>query len=265
MADNGPGATEWDFFVSYTRADQEWAEWIAWHLEAAGYSVLIQAWDFVPGTNWIKRMQDGVSRSARVIIVLSPAYIGSLFGTAEWQAVWAHDPDGAKRRIIPMRIADCERPGLLMGIVGIDLFGIPEPEMTMRLQSAVQSALAGRAKPLSPPSLPTEAEDTTYAKVQGKFEQSVPTPKNTCIWIVQANPVLWLRSGPGFCHETVGSLCYGQRVAGNCVGVESGGTIWHLLRIDSSSWAWGNGAYLQSQSHVTKPACLDIRPSEPEA
>jgi hypothetical protein len=27
----------WDFFVSYSQADQLWAEWIAWSLEEDGY------------------------------------------------------------------------------------------------------------------------------------------------------------------------------------------------------------------------------------
>jgi hypothetical protein len=153
--------TEWDFFVSYQQTDRTWAEWIAWQLEAAGHSVLLQLWDFVPGTNWIKLMQNGVSRSERVIVVLSSAYIGSAFGAAEWQAIWAHDPDGAKRRVIPIRVADCERPGLLAGIVGIDLFGIPEPKAQERLQDAIRRALAGRAKPLKPPSFPTAAAGTT--------------------------------------------------------------------------------------------------------
>jgi len=30
-----------DFFISYTGADRQWAEWIAWHLEQAGYSTII--------------------------------------------------------------------------------------------------------------------------------------------------------------------------------------------------------------------------------
>lgn len=154
MTDGDPGVTEWDFFVSYQQADREWAEWIAWQLEKAGHSVLFQGWDFVPGTNWIRLMQDGVSHSVRVIVVLSPAYIGSVFGAAEWQAIWVHDPDGAKRSVIPIRVADCERPGLLAGIVGIDLFGVPEPKALQRLQDAIQRALAGRAKPLRPPSFP---------------------------------------------------------------------------------------------------------------
>ncbi|MBV5337401.1 MAG: toll/interleukin-1 receptor domain-containing protein, partial [Deltaproteobacteria bacterium] len=33
-----------DFFISYTGADKNWAEWIAWQLEEAGYQVVIQAW-----------------------------------------------------------------------------------------------------------------------------------------------------------------------------------------------------------------------------
>jgi hypothetical protein len=175
MADGDPGVTEWDFFVSYQQADREWAEWIAWQLEKAGHSVLFQGWDFVPGTNWIKLMQDGVSHSARVIVVLSPAYIGSVFGAAEWQAIWVHDPSGAKRSVIPVRVADCERPGLLAGIVGIDLFGVPEPKALQRLQDAIQRALAGRAKPLKPPSFPTGTGATTTEGISGS-RAATPSP-----------------------------------------------------------------------------------------
>jgi hypothetical protein len=46
-----------DFFVSYTSADRAWAEWIAWQLEAEGYQVVVQAWDFCPGRDWIHEMQ----------------------------------------------------------------------------------------------------------------------------------------------------------------------------------------------------------------
>lgn len=68
----------WDFFVSYTQADRAWAVWIAWVLEEAGYRVLIQAWDFVPGSNWVKRMQDGTARAARTIAALSDEYLESV-------------------------------------------------------------------------------------------------------------------------------------------------------------------------------------------
>jgi TIR domain len=76
----------WDFFVSYTQADRAWAEWIAWQLEEECHRVLIQAWDMVPGANWIHAMHDGVRYASRTIAVLSPAYLTSVYATAEPQS-----------------------------------------------------------------------------------------------------------------------------------------------------------------------------------
>src|SRR5438477_11109129 len=47
------GGAARDFFLSYNRADQAWAEWIARQLKAAGYSTVLQAWDFLPGSNFV--------------------------------------------------------------------------------------------------------------------------------------------------------------------------------------------------------------------
>ena len=51
-----------DFFVSYTSADRAWAEWIAWQLEAEGYTVVVQAWDFVATTCSSSAILDGEGR-----------------------------------------------------------------------------------------------------------------------------------------------------------------------------------------------------------
>lgn len=34
-----------NFFISYNKADRQWAEWIAWHLEQTGYTTILRAWD----------------------------------------------------------------------------------------------------------------------------------------------------------------------------------------------------------------------------
>jgi TIR domain len=57
-------------------------------LEAAGYTTLLQAWDFRPGSNFVHQMQRATSTAARTIAVLSPAYFGSAFGEAEWRAAF---------------------------------------------------------------------------------------------------------------------------------------------------------------------------------
>jgi hypothetical protein len=143
-----------DFFVSYTKKDREWAEWIAWILEEDGYKVLIQAWDFVPGSNWIKGMQAGVRDASRTLAVLSSAYLASVYGGAEWQAAWAADPLGTDRRLLVARVEDCSRPGLLAGVVGFDLFGLGEAAARDRLREMVSAAVTGRAKPAVPPAFP---------------------------------------------------------------------------------------------------------------
>jgi hypothetical protein len=145
---------QWDFFVSYTQADREWAEWIAWVLEDRGYQVLIQAWDFVPGSNWIERMQAATHDATRTIAVLSEAYLASAYAMAEWRAAWASDPDGTRRKLLIIRIAPCERPGLLAGVVGVDLFGVPEEIARNRLQNMISAATSGRAKPAAAPEFP---------------------------------------------------------------------------------------------------------------
>nr|MDT0667937.1 toll/interleukin-1 receptor domain-containing protein [Micromonospora sp. DSM 115978] len=75
MSDGGATTGEVDFFVSYTGADEAWAEWVAWQLEDAGYRVLMQAWDFGPGSHFVAEMHSAVQRAARTVAVLSNAYV----------------------------------------------------------------------------------------------------------------------------------------------------------------------------------------------
>ena len=140
-----------DFFVSYTQADRAWAEWIAWLLEEDGHSVLIQAWDFVAGDNWVQRMRDGVAGSERTIAVLSPDYLESEYGTAEWEAAWAADPLGARRKLLTVMVRETEWPDLLGQVVGVKLYGVAEGQARARLRTMVAGALTGRAKPATVP------------------------------------------------------------------------------------------------------------------
>ena len=110
-----------DFFISYTSRDSTWAEWIAFELEAAGYSTVIQAWDSRPGTNFVSMMNDATKETERTIAVLSAAYLESEFGFTEWAAAFRRDPAGKEGRVLPVRIEECDIEGLLGPIVYIDL------------------------------------------------------------------------------------------------------------------------------------------------
>jgi hypothetical protein len=154
MTMGGDVGRGWDFFISYTQADRPWAEWIAWILEEDGHHVLIQAWDFVPGSNWIRGMEAGTRDAARTIAVLSDAYLKSVYGSSEWQAAVAGDPTGTGRKLLVVRVALCEPAGLLAGVVRVDLFGVTEAAAKTRLRDMVAAAAVGRAKPSVPPRFP---------------------------------------------------------------------------------------------------------------
>ena len=99
-----------DFFISYAQPDLAWAEWIAWELEAVGHQVVLQSWDFRAGSDFVARMQDTLATSARVLAVLSPAYVESGFAMAEWRASFALDPEGRSQRLLPVRVANFRPP-----------------------------------------------------------------------------------------------------------------------------------------------------------
>lgn len=143
-----------DFFVSYNHADSEWAEWIAWMLEEAGYTTVIQAWDFRPGTNFVLEMDEAARRADRTIAVLSPDYLGSGFVAPEWAAAFAADPRGQSRSVVPVRVAPSHADGLLGQLVWIDLVGLSREHAKAALLAGLQP---GRRKPVTEPSFPGSA------------------------------------------------------------------------------------------------------------
>jgi hypothetical protein len=79
-----------DFFISYNKADRDWAEWIAWTLEEASYSVVIQAWDFRPGGNFVLEMHKAAAETEKPGPFLSEGYLKAEFAHPEWAAATDH-------------------------------------------------------------------------------------------------------------------------------------------------------------------------------
>ena len=141
-----------DFFISYNRADKAWAEWLAWTLEEAEYSVVIQAWDFRPGGNFILDMQRATAEANKTIVVLSQDYLNAAYTQSEWAAAFAQDPSSLQRKLIPIRVKECKPDGILKSIVYVDLVDLSEKEAA----EAVLGAFRERAKPLEKPKFPSD-------------------------------------------------------------------------------------------------------------
>jgi tetratricopeptide (TPR) repeat protein len=146
-----------EFFVSYTSADRAWAEWIAWELEAAGYTTVLQAWHMPPGSSFVHAMDEALHRTSHTVLVLSPAYLRSAMAEAEWRAGFAADPAGIQRRLVPVRIEACQPTGLLADRVYVDLVGLDGAAAKAALLEGVAAAVRGHARPASRPEFPSTA------------------------------------------------------------------------------------------------------------
>ncbi|MCO1653631.1 FxSxx-COOH system tetratricopeptide repeat protein [Pseudonocardia humida] len=143
-----------DFFISFTSTNETWARWIAVELEQAGYRTVSQTLDFRPGQDFVHAMHRAVSAAARTLAVLSPAYVASEFGEAEWRSAFAADPSGESGLLIPVRVQPCDPPGLLRTRIHIDLVDADERTARRRLLDGVAAAAprsASTAFPGGPP------------------------------------------------------------------------------------------------------------------
>lgn len=176
-----------DFFISYTKADKAWAEWIAWHLEKAGYTTVLQAWDFRAGGNFVLQMQKA-TKAKRTIAVLSPDYLTSGFTQPEWAAAFVKDPTGEKGILVPVRVQKCQLEGMLAAIVHIDLVGKSEEAAQKALFEGLAQSPDGtssRRKPIAPPGFPSEGIQGTVLNTQTPWFPgslppiwNVPFPRN---------------------------------------------------------------------------------------
>lgn len=141
-----------DYFISYTAADAQWANWIAWVLEEKkNCTTVLQAWDFVPGSNFVLEMQRAASSASRTIAVLSPDYLRSTYAKSEWAATFAQDPESIERKLVPVMVRDCTLDGLLKPIVHINLVNLSEEEAEIALSNGL---VGTRQKPSTAPAFP---------------------------------------------------------------------------------------------------------------
>ncbi|MGY1764595.1 TIR domain-containing protein [Geodermatophilus sp. SYSU D00779] len=146
-----------DFFISHAGRDTAWAEWLAWQLEQAGYSVELDVWDWAPGEDFVARMQQALQRADRLLAVCTEAYFTSVFGGAELRAAFAGSA-AAQGRIVPVLVEPVTLPPLYAPLIHVDLTGLDETAAAARLRAR----LAG-GRPASAPPFP-RAGPTPTAK-----------------------------------------------------------------------------------------------------
>jgi hypothetical protein len=142
------------FFISFSQADRDWATWIAWVLEANGYPVFFQDWDF--RGSFIEQMHQASLCAERTLVVLSDDYLRSEFARSEAWAALARDPVGREDGIVTIRISPTGNLGLLSHFGYLDLTASAEADAERLLLERAKQSLdpAYRPKPATRPHFP---------------------------------------------------------------------------------------------------------------
>ncbi|MES1192963.1 MAG: toll/interleukin-1 receptor domain-containing protein, partial [Solirubrobacterales bacterium] len=115
-----------DFFISYAGPDRPWAEWIAGLLEAHGYAVELDHWDWAPGTDAVAQMNGALTRAQRVLALWSPRYFDPTSWAGEELSAAMMANHEHKGRLVPVRIEACRPEAIYQPLVAIELAGKDE-------------------------------------------------------------------------------------------------------------------------------------------
>src|SRR4051794_15524591 len=130
----------------------------------------------------------------RTIAVLSPAFLQSPYCTAEWAAALREDPTGEDRKLVPVRVRDCDLDGLLGSMVYVDVVGLDEAQSRAALLTGVTG---GRFKPAGAPAFPGAAGRAQRERVRrpevGAAIFSVPVATRT--FVGREQQLRWLADG----------------------------------------------------------------------
>jgi tetratricopeptide (TPR) repeat protein len=117
---------EHDLFISYNRADEEWAERLAARLEQEDYQgrklkVFFAPWDIQPGEHITESLEDALPQSRKVALIVTPEAMRSEWVKIERLVTTHLDIEQRQRRLLPLyRRAPDNLPPLLRGIRAIN-------------------------------------------------------------------------------------------------------------------------------------------------
>jgi hypothetical protein len=105
----------WDLFLCHNGADKDWVRALGEQVESETFDgnpsgralrVFFDEWDIDIGANMVLRINEGLTKSRYVAVVVSPEMLQAPWPTMEWTHLVADDPTNRKGRLIPLFLRD---------------------------------------------------------------------------------------------------------------------------------------------------------------
>ncbi len=112
---------DYDVFISHSSKDKPVVRELANRLKQDGLRVWLDEWEIQPGDMIGLKLEEGLTKSRTLILVMSRYAFESDWVTLERHTLLFRDPTNARRRFIPMLIENCKLPDVIAQFAYIDL------------------------------------------------------------------------------------------------------------------------------------------------
>jgi esterase/lipase superfamily enzyme/Leucine-rich repeat (LRR) protein len=129
------------FFICYHKTDTAWCQWIAWHLNQAGYAYTSQEWDPTSEAHFID-FQLNTLEAANTIILVSSDFLRLDFTYSQWMVAFKVDPEGEEKRVLPILIKACNPSGFLGSLPLLDFVSLLSEDARTALREALNEVAA---------------------------------------------------------------------------------------------------------------------------
>jgi WD40 repeat protein len=113
-------AYTYDVFLSHAGEDDDFVKRLADDLERAGATVFDDARSVKPGENILEAMESGLKKSRKIVFVMSQASLSKSWPKAEMRDIIHDDPNNSQRRLVPLKLEDCDPPSFVKQLKPID-------------------------------------------------------------------------------------------------------------------------------------------------
>jgi HEAT repeat protein len=109
-----------DLFISYTRDDRPFVERLARDLRDLDLKVWWDRWEMKVGDSLIEKIEEGISESSWLAVVLSSKSVRSSWVKREVEAAMVGEIQDRRLVVLPLLVSDCELPPFLRAKVFAD-------------------------------------------------------------------------------------------------------------------------------------------------
>jgi hypothetical protein len=100
-------------FLSHSSKDKEFVRKLGGDLKELGFDVWFDEWDIKVGDCIVQKMEEGITDSNYLIIVLTPESVRSGWVEREWRAIFWEEVNQKRVKVLPILLKKCEIPPLI--------------------------------------------------------------------------------------------------------------------------------------------------------